>query len=380
MSETAQYDVIVVGLGAMGSAAAYQLARRGQRVLGLEQFERGHALGSSHGETRIIRMAYFEHPDYVPLLRRAYELWRETEAEAGVSLLHITGGIFIGPPANELVEGSLLSARAHGLAHTLLDAAAIRHRFPVFTPVDHEVGVYEDDAGVLFPERCIAAHLEVAERDGATLRHNEPMLRWSASPDGVVVESARASYRANRLVIAGGAWMGKLLDLPITAERIPLYWFEPVAHAEQFDLGRFPIVLWAEADTAMYLTPHVDLPGVKIGKHRSDALSDPDQLDRSVHPEDEQPLREFLARSLPSLNGRVANARVCMYENSPDRHFLIDKHPQFENVVFAAGFSGHGFKFASVVGEILADLATTGQATPDAHFLRLSRLAHVSGP
>jgi sarcosine oxidase len=372
------FDVIVVGLGAMGSAACYQLARRGQRVLGIEQFPRGEIMGSSPGETRIIRMSYFEHPNYVPLLRRAYALWRETEAESGASLLRITGGLYVGPPSNELIEGSLLSAKTHGLAHEVLDAAEIRSRLPVFTPLDNEVGFYESDAGVVFPERCIATHLELAERHGASLRHGERLLQWQSDGDGVRVETGSGTYTASKLVVAGGAWMGKLLDLPITAERIPLYWFEPVSHEASFELGQFPIVLWAFDDTAMYLTPHVSLPGVKIGKHRSSAWTDPDELDRAVHPEDEAALRAFLAQSMPSLNGRVVGTRVCMYENSPDKHFLIDTLPAHPQVVFAAGFSGHGFKFASVVGALLADLSIDGKTTPDADFLKLQRLHSAS--
>jgi sarcosine oxidase len=374
-----EYDVIVVGLGAMGSATSYHLARRGQRVLGIDAFEPGHTFGSSHGETRIIRMAYFEHPNYVPLLRHAYALWRRLENDAGADLLRITGGIFIGAADGDLVAGSLASARQHGLSHTLLDGAQIHRMYPPFEPHDDEAGLYEDAAGVLFPERCIAAHLQMAENHGATLRHTEPVSGFEAHEDGVSVHTQQGTYTAGRLVITLGAWVGKLIgDIPVSAERIPLYWFEPRENPEQFELGRFPICIWQTPDLGdYYLVPHVDVPGVKIGKHHSGQIVDPATVERTTSLADEQPLRGFLDQRIPSLAGPVASTKVCLYENSPDLHFLIDKHPSLPNVVIAAGFSGHGFKFASVVGDILADLAATSQMAPEAEFLRLSRLASV---
>jgi sarcosine oxidase len=369
---TEHYDVIIVGLGGMGSAAAYQLARRGKRVLGLDAFGRGHTQGSSHGETRIIRMAYFEHPDYVPLLRRAYELWEETEREAGVELLRLTGGLYVGTLGSELVKGSLLSARTYDLDHALLDADAIRRRFPALEPAPDEVGVYEDRAGILFPERCIEAHLQLAKRAGAELRFDERVSGWTVSPDGLRVQTSNGSFEARKLVVAAGAWTSKLLpDVPVVAERIPLFWFEP-----RSDPGRLPVLIWESAQLGdYYLVPHTDWPGVKVGKHHSKATCDPDLVDRSISAADEQPLRAFLDRHGPVLAGPVASSRVCLYENSPDTHFLIDVTA--DGVVFAGGFSGHGFKFASVVGEILADLAIDGRTTPAADFLKLKRLASV---
>jgi sarcosine oxidase len=324
-------------------------------------------------------MAYFEHPNYVPLLRRAYALWRRTENAAGTDLLKVTGGVFIGSPQGDLVSGSVRSAREHGLSHTVLDAAQIRRLYPVFAPRDDEVAVYEDAAGVLFPEACIAAHLRLAEQHGATLRHAEPVESLEATPADVTVRTAKGSYTAGRLVLTLGAWLGKLLaDIPVKAERIPLYWFQPRANAEQFELGRFPICIWDLGDdVAFYLTPHVAWPGVKVGKHHSGDVVDPATVSRTVSAADEAPLRAFLEQRIPSLAGPVAGARVCLYENSPDLHFLVDVHPTLPNVVLAAGFSGHGFKFASVIGELLADLATTSSMTPDADFLRLRRLASV---
>jgi sarcosine oxidase len=366
----AEYDVIVVGLGAMGSAAAYQLARRGKRVLGLEAFHPGHTLGSSHGETRIIRMAYFEHPDYVPLLRRAYELWAETERESQTELQRLTGGLYVGLPDSELVAGSLLSARTYGLPHSLLTAEEIRSRFPSLQPGQEEVGVFEDQAGILFPERCIQAHLGLAQAAGATLQFSERVLSVSAD----AVRTTEATYSAGRVVVTAGAWMGKLLptlDGVVVAERIPLFWFEPLS-----ELGPLPILIWQAAQLGdFYAVPHVGWPGVKLGKHHSDQACDPDSVNREITEADERPMRAFLDRHIPKLSGKVADARVCLYENSPDMHFIIDVTD--DGIVFAGGFSGHGFKFASVVGEVLADLATTGRTTPAADFLRLKRLSHA---
>jgi sarcosine oxidase len=202
-----EYDVIVVGLGAMGSAAAYHLARRGQRVLGLDAFPAGHTLGSSHGETRIIRMAYFEHPDYVPLLKRAYELWSKLETEAKTPLLHLTGGLFVGPTDGDLVPGSKHSAEVHGLPHELLDAAEIRRRFPAFTPREHEVGLFEPQAGVLLAEACVEAHLSLAAQLGAELRHAEPVTKWVVQADDAQVETPRGRYSAARLVVTANSCM-----------------------------------------------------------------------------------------------------------------------------------------------------------------------------
>jgi sarcosine oxidase len=368
------YAVIIVGLGAMGSAAAYHLARRGQRVLGLDAFPAGHTLGSSHGETRIIRMAYFEHPNYVPLLRRAYELWEQVERESHTTLLHITGGLFIGPPDGTLVSGSLRSAQMHGLPHAVLDAAEIRRRFPILRLRDGEVGLFEERAGVLLPERCIEAHASLAVASGAELRYVEPVTRFAADGDEMQVETDASRYSAGKLVVTAGAWAGKVLQdlaLPLSPERIPIFWFEPRSHADQFSLGRMPIWIWQDPALGdFFATPHVEWPGVKLGKHHSGTSVDPDTVDRQISPSDETPLREFLSRCVPELSGNVALSRVCLYTNTPDENFIVDRH---QNVVYAAGFSGHGFKFASVIGEILADLATSGQANSAADFLSLSR-------
>jgi sarcosine oxidase len=373
-----KYDAIVVGLGAMGSAAAWQLARRGRRVLGLEAHAPGHTLGSSHGESRIIRMAYMEHPDYVPLLRRAYELWRETEERAGEDLMRLTGGLFAGPPEGHVVAGSLASARAHGLPHELLDAGEIHRRFPALRPLEGDVAVWEETAGVLFAERCVVAQLRLAEASGARLRHGEPVLGWEPSGDGYEVTTPGGRYGADSLVLAAGAWLPRFLDglgLPLQPERIPVYWLQPTDTPELFDPARFPVYIWDTGGPRTYYGfPHLGWPGVKVGRHHSGERCDPDTVGREVTGADEAAVREFVRGRIPALDGPVAAGVVCLYTNTPDEHFVVDRHPQLPGVVYAAACSGHGFKFASVMGEVLADLLTEGRATPAAGFLRAERL------
>ena len=376
---SAAYDAIVVGLGAMGSATAYHLARRGRRVLGLEAFPHGHTFGSSHGESRIIRLAYFEHPNYVPLLRRAYTLWEALQREAGTELLRLTGGLFVGPPAGALVSGSLRTARVHDLPHQVLDSAEVRRRFPALRPGPADAALYEAQAGVLFPERCIEAHLRLAAAAGAELRQEEPVRRWAATAGGVAVETDVGRYSAGWLVLTAGAWLGGLLAdlrLPLQPERIPTFWMEPRESPKLFDAGRFPVWIWEASELGFfYGCPHLDWAGAKVGRHHSGEPCDPATVDRQVRPRDEARVRQFLARCMPALDGPIAGSRVCLYTNTPDEHFVVDRHPDFPSVLFAGGFSGHGFKFAPVVGEILADLVTEGAATPAADFLRVDRFA-----
>ena len=370
----AEYDVIVVGLGAMGSAALYELSRRGQRVLGVEAFAPGHQLGSSHGESRVIRLAYFEHPNYVPLLERAYALWADLERESGEELLHITGGLMIGRSDSELVSGALASAQQHELEYELLDAAELRRRYPALTPGADEIALAEPRAGFLRPERCIETHVRLAHAAGAITRYQEPLRSWQATTTGVQVTTDAGQYAADQVVFTCGARMAQVLGetiMPVRAERVPLFWMEPLA-PELLAHGSLPIYMWeTHGDGLFYGFPHVEWPGVKVARHHSGDFCDPDRVDRTVNVEDERRLRSAIAGRIPALNGPVASSLVCLYENSPDGHFLIDRVPDHPNVIVAGGFSGHGFKFASVVGEILADLVTTGRATPHADFLKL---------
>jgi len=367
------YDAIVVGLGAHGSAAAYHLARRGQSVLGFDRFARGHTLASFGGLSRVIRLSYYEHPSYVPLLKRAWELWRELERDSGEQLLVQTGGLYLGAPEGELVSGSLASARTHDLAHEVLDNAELRRRYPVFD-IDHDwVGVLDAQAGWLAPERSVETHLRLAERSGATLRFAEPIAHWEPDGDGVRVTSTQGTYRARRLVITAGAWLARLLPelAPyLWVERSVLFWFEPQRELEAF--ARLPVYLAEDTDRLYYGFPYDAGSGLKVaGLHFGDR-ADPDTVDREPSSTDEQRVRAWLRRRMPLANGERRRAQVCLYTNSPDGHFIVDRDGP---VSYASACSGHGFKFAPAIGEILAELAIDGRTERSIAFLAASRLA-----
>ncbi|HEU5322777.1 MAG TPA: N-methyl-L-tryptophan oxidase [Methylomirabilota bacterium] len=374
----AAYDAVVVGVGSMGSAAAYHLAARGARVLGLEQFDVPNALGSSVGVDRIIRLAYAEHPDYVPLLRRAYALWRELETLARERLLFVTGGVDAGRPDGAAVTGSLRACREHHLPHEVLDARALARRFAGFRLPPELVAVYQPDGGFLMSERCVAVHVGAALAAGAEIHGRERVLAWEPRGAGVHVRTERAAYEARRLVLCAGPWTARLLPTlaPLAVpERQVLMWAQP-RRPELFGLGQFPVFNLEAAEGRFYGGPVHAVPGVKIGKyhHRRERV-DPDAVDRAAHPEDEAVLRAALARYFPDADGPALALKVCMFTNSPDEHFLLDRHPEHAEVVVAAGFSGHGFKFCSVVGEIVADLALTGATAWKLDLFRLSRFA-----
>jgi sarcosine oxidase len=375
MSER-MHDVIVAGLGAHGSAAAYQLAKRGRSVLGFDRFARGHTLASFGGLSRIIRLSYYEHANYVPLLKRAWDLWRELERDSGEMLLTQTGGLYMGPPDGELVSGSLASARTHDLDHEVLENAELRRRYPVFEPDRDWIGVFDVQAGWLAPERSVETHLRQAERHGATLRFAQPIERWEPDGDGVRVTTPAGSYRARRLVIAAGSWLPRLLPQlapHLWVERNVLFWFEPRGQLEVF--SRLPVYIVEDTDRMYYGFPYDPGSGLKMaGLHFGDRV-DPDTVDREASATDEERVRAWLRRRLPLANGERRRAQVCMYTNSPDGHFIIDREGP---VAYASACSGHGFKFASAVGEILADLATTGRPSLDVGFLSAARLATLA--
>jgi sarcosine oxidase len=368
-------EVIVAGLGAHGSSAAYRLAARGASVLGFDRFTRGHTLGSSGGLSRIIRLSYYEHPDYVPLLRRAWTLWRELERASGEELLTETGGLYAGPPNGELVAGALKSARTHDLDHEVLDTAAVRERYPLFEWPDGWQAVFDRQAGWLAPERCIETHLRLAEQSGASLRFDEPIERWEPTRDGVRVTTARGTFEARQLVIAAGAWASQLapaLAPELSVERNVLFWFEPTAERDAFK--RLPVYILDDTDRLFYGFPYVDGQGVKVaGLHFGDKAN-PDTVDRTASAKDEERVRAWLRRRMPLANGERRDAKVCMYTNTPDGHFIVDHLAGDPNVVVASACSGHGFKFSSVIGEILADLVLDGATRHPISFLSADRL------
>jgi sarcosine oxidase len=358
------YDVAIVGLGAMGSACAHHFARRGARVLGIDQFAPPHDLGSSHGETRIIREAYFEDPCYVPLVQRAYTLWRELEREANARLMVETGGLMAGPEDGVIVRGARRSAETHGLPYKQLDAGAIRRRFPAFTPADHEVAIWEPRAGVLFPEACVRAQLELAARKGATLLVDERVQYWKADGEGFEVATSQGRHRAAHVVLAANAWLDRLLPgvpLPLSVTRQPLFWFQPKESPERFQPERMPIYIWEhEPDTFLYGFPAFG-GLVKVARHMGGRPTDPDAVDRAIAPEDLRPLRRFLFDRIPLLNGEVRRKAVCMYATTPDQHFLVDRHPGHRSVLVISACSGHGFKFSSAIGELGARMLLDGE-------------------
>jgi sarcosine oxidase len=374
-----RWDVIVLGLGAMGSSAAAHLAARGQRVLGLEQFTPVHDRGSSHGETRVIRQAYFEDPAYVPLLLRSYELWEDLEREHPGTLT-ITGGLMIGAAESAAVSGSIRSAKQWALPFEVLDTSELRRRFPVLAPSEGTVALYERRAGFVRAEQTVRAHLERAAARGAELHFREKVQAWSASGSGVEVRTADAAYAAHRLVIAPGAWAPQLLPelAPnLTVERQLLFWFQPTGGLEPYRPPRFPVFVWEdETGVQIYGFPAYgrDEDGVKIAFFRNGVRCDPDHLDRQIHPDEIARITSYVARRMPTLPGRFLRGAACMYTTTPDEHFVLTTHPHHPEVVIAAGFSGHGFKFVPIMGEIIGDLVVDGATRHPIGLFDASRL------
>jgi sarcosine oxidase len=372
-----RYDVIVAGLGAMGSATTAQLARRGKKVLGLDRWMPGHGFGSSHGDSRIIREMYFENPMYVPLLQRAYESWAELGEQVGKELLNLNGGLMIGPPDGMLVTGTLRSAREHNLDYELLSPGDIRQDCPAFDIADNLVAVLDPRGGWLDPEVCNAAHLKVAERHGADLRFEEPVMSWEASDEGVTVTTPFDKYSADYLVLSIGARTGRLLgdlNLPLEVERQAVFWMEPFDF-RHFDSSVFPI--WAfeyKAGHISYGFPRLPR-GVKASiMHSGEILADPDAVNRDVGEKEVSALKKAVAPILPALtHATVRESDVCLFTNTPDHDFIIDFHPGHSRVLVSSACSGHGFKFASVIGEIQADLITEGKSKFDLTPFRISR-------
>lgn len=372
------FDAVVIGVGGMGSAACYHLARRGRRVLGLDRFDVPHAMGSSHGVTRIIRLAYYEHPSYVPLLRRAYDLWRELEAGFGKRLLQRTGSIDAGPPDDRVFAGSLASCRAHGLPHEVLTSVELTRRFPGYRLPAEYLALLQPDGGFVTPERAIVAHVAGAQAAGAEIRARERVLGWEPAGDGVRVVTDRGRYRAATLIVCAGSWVGKLvpaLAAVARPERQVLGWFQPRQPA-LFAPERFPVFNLAVPEGRYYGLPVWDVPGFKIGRygHLGEKV-DADAFEREADEADEAVLRRVTARYFPDADGPTMALRTCLFTTTPDEHFVIDRLPEVPSVVVASPCSGHGFKFCSVIGEVLADLAERGETRHEIGLFRLARFA-----
>lgn len=374
MSKT--YDAIVLGTGGVGSAALFHLARRGLRVLGIDRFSPGHDRGSSHGETRIIRQAYFEHPDYVPLLLRAYELWAELEELSGQQLFHQVGLLQVGPREGAVVSGALKSASQHGLAVEELTSSEAERRFPGFVVPPELTGVYEPRAGYLLVEACVLAHLKAAKEHGAEHLPETTVTSWQAEGSGVVVTTDRGEFHAGRLIISPGAWAGELLSslkVPLEVRRKHVYWFAPTAPAYSATNG-CPTFLYEMAQGVFYGFPSLPNYGLKCAEHSGgQCVANPTTDTRSFDQTDYEGVTRFLTEYMPGVSLNHSRHSVCFYTMTPDEHFIVDRHPVHEQIVFAAGLSGHGFKFTGVLGEALADLAQLGKTSLPVDFLSVSR-------
>ena len=373
---TYDYDVIIIGVGGMGAATAYSLARRGVSVCGIERHGVAHDLGSSHGHTRIIRKAYFEHPDYIPLLHRSYELWAELAAQAKIPLFDQCGFLTCGLPDSESIKGLEASYAAHGVTHERLGYSEVRDRFPQFLIDRRAVGFLDPFGGYLRVEDCVEQHILQAEAAGAELFFQEPVVSWEACNEGVVVGTASREATARSLVLTTGAWAAPELTglgIPTEVWRKVLFWYE-TAGAEQFLPDCFP-TFYVETDSGhFYGFPSVDDKGLKVAEHFARTpIDNPGVLDRDLLPDDEPPVRHFVRQTFPEVVGGRTGHVVCMYTVTPDQHFVVARHPVHPQVVIGAGFSGHGYKFAPVVGEVLGDLAVKGATVWPVEFLGIHR-------
>jgi sarcosine oxidase len=378
MSTTAgEYDAIVVGVGGIGSATAYHLARRGLDVLGLERYDIPHTKGSSHGITRIIRRAYYEHPSYIPLIERAYELWDDLAERSERPIIHRTGSIDAGPPDDPVFEGSRQSCEEHDIPHEVLTSAELTDRFPGYQLPEGYKALYQSDGGFVVPEQAIIAHTQAAHEAGAEIHARTQVHDWTETPDGGVrIETDRGSYEASRLVLAAGAWnytLADILDGLAVPERQVLSWFQPT-NPSLFQPETFPVWNLSVPEGRFYGLPVYDVPGIKLGKyHHRDEQVNPDDWHRDPEPADERLLRDFTENYFPKGAGPTMRLATCLFTNSPDEHFILDTLPDHPQVAVGAGFSGHGFKFASVIGEILADLAADGDTDHPIGMFRLNR-------
>jgi len=386
----AGHPVVVVGLGAMGSAACAHIARRGAPVVGLDRFSPPHDRGSTHGGSRIIRRAYFEHPDYVPLLRRALRGWEDLEARTGLTCLHRVGVLLIGKSDSEVLAGSRLSADRYDVPVRTLDPDQLAVAYPQFRLPEAMHGLLEPGAGFLVPENGVQGHLEVARQHGADLRYGVRVLGLEADERGGVIRTGDGEIRASRIVVTVGAWIDHLLPslrphVKFAPQLKHIVWFRPRDHAA-CTAGTMPAWVVDEGgacgDGLYYGVPawpgQIGHPGVKVGFHGPGPPVDPDDEGRGPDPAVVERFGRDVHRFLPDVLEGTEAAATCIYTMSPDRHFVIDRLPEAESVVFAAGFSGHGYKFAPVIGELLADLALKGHSNIDAGFLTLERFGWQS--
>ena len=383
-----RYDTVVLGLGAMGSAALLHLAKRGWNVAGLDQFSPPHSLGSSHGDSRVTRLAIGEGAHYTPLVMRSHQLWREIEEETGRYLMTTTGGLIISSRTTtsrmhvaDFFGTTVAAAERYGIKHEILDARAIRQRFPQFNVCDDELGYYEYEAGFLRPEACIAAQLALAEKYGAAIR-DEKVLGFEETGTGVTVRTASGTYAAERLIVSAGAWLPQLIGShyaqPFKIRRQMLFWFAPKGQIAPFQLGNFPIYIWElqGRPQAIYGFPAIDgeQGGIKVATQQYETETTPDDVDRTVSDAEKRAMYDYIAPYLPGFSGKCVKAVVCLYTQTPDAEFVIDTHPEMPRVIVASPCSGHGFKHSAAIGEALAEIVVDGKSRLDLSAFTFSRL------
>jgi sarcosine oxidase len=368
------FDAIVLGLGGMGSSALYHLAKDGHNVLGIDQFSKAHDLGSSHGQSRLIRQAYFEHEDYVPLLKRSYVLWEELEKLSGMNLFQRNGLIIFGPEHGAILQGIKKSAKLHNIPVDFVPPESCLEKYgKYFSIPDDFSGAYESNAGYLEVESCVLAHLNSAEKLGAKIHTNTPVINWKSNSDGVEVTTSQEKYLAKKLVVTAGAWNPTLLKFDfLKVHRVPLFWFES---PKKFQLSeKFPCFAFDMPYGFFYGFPATPSKGLKVAPHSPGPIvPTPSKLDRSLWEEDPLETIKFMKDCIPEVKPTPIDHAICMYTMSPDEHFVIDQHPHFDNVIIGAGFSGHGFKFSPVVGEALSQIAIDGKSQHPIDFLSVSR-------
>ena len=375
----ATYDSIVVGLGALGSSALFHLASRSNHVLGIDAFDPPHTLGSTHGRSRIIREAYYEHPSYVPLLRLAYARWAELEQRSGERLFLRTGGLMLGAPDSALVAGSLDSARQESIRVDVLSRSEIVSRFPAFSPAADMIGVLEENAGVLFPEACVRSYLREAQKLGAEIRTNARVTAIESSSDSLRVHVGSETFVGRRVLLAAGPWTPDVLEMlsvhvPLEIERQTMHWFAPSAGSAHVTPDRLPVALIEyERDRLFYVMPDLG-DGVKAAIHHAGAIVSPETMDRSVGVADTAPVAQLVDRYVPGASGAIRESAVCLYTDTPDRHFILDALPSHPGIVVGSACSGHGFKFASALGEIAAQMLLGEDLSGDVSLFALNRL------
>jgi monomeric sarcosine oxidase len=382
-SSRLRYDVIIAGGGTMGTAAAWALGKRGLRILVLEQFAHVHDQGSHGGETRIIRHAYAESPEYVPLVLRADELWQELGNLTGEAVLVSSGGLELAAPGYMHARAARASADEHGIPYEWLTPADASGRWPQFTiPEDWDV-LFAPGSGYLHVVPALQGMATAARQFGVVLRERSPVVAWGADPSHVWVDTADDQFEAASLIISGGAWSSRLLadlGLPITVQRKTLWW-QQVDQPSDYSPDRFPVFITDSPSGEIYGFPIDGVPGLKIANHAGGEPVDPDTVDRSTRSGENRDCLELASLLLPAVRPETVKSAVCLYGRTPDTDFIVDRHPVWPQVALAAGFSGHGFKFAPAIGELLADFVTdpTVKAIPRLALSRFARVAPASG-